>query len=72
MTRETQELLRTVEQLPEARRAEVVDFARFLLERDRNAGPTRQAVDKWLDSAEGAGIAGVTTDQVMQLTRGEA
>lgn len=31
MTRDTQELIRTCEQLPEAKRLEVADFARFLL-----------------------------------------
>lgn len=31
MGNDTQELIRTCEQLPEAKRAELVDFARFLL-----------------------------------------
>jgi hypothetical protein len=31
MTSDTQEFLRTYEQLPEAKRVEVADFARFLL-----------------------------------------
>jgi hypothetical protein len=31
MSSETQELIRTFEQLPEAKRVEVADFARFLL-----------------------------------------
>jgi hypothetical protein len=34
MTVDTQELLRICEQLPEAKRAEVADFARFLLARE--------------------------------------
>ena len=31
MSTETQEIIRTLEQLPESKRIEVVDFARFLL-----------------------------------------
>ena len=40
MSTETRELIDICEQLPEARRAEVADFARFLLERAR-AGDER-------------------------------
>jgi hypothetical protein len=34
MSTDTQELIRICEQLPQARRAEVADFARFLLARE--------------------------------------
>jgi hypothetical protein len=73
MSSDTQELIRTYEQLPQAERVEVADFARFLLARLAN-GTTGQteAVERWLDSARGAAKVGVTTDQVMDLTRGEA
>jgi hypothetical protein len=70
MTSDTQELIRICEQLPEARRAEVADFARFLLAKDRDAAP-QAAVDRWLAGARGAAKPGMTTDQVMGLTRGE-
>jgi hypothetical protein len=75
MSTDTQELIRIFEQLPEARRAEVADFARFLLAKDRDAAldaATRATIDRWLAGARGAAKAGVTTDQVMGLTRGEA
>ena len=49
MSNETQELLRTCESLPEGKRAEVTDFARFLLARQDDerweqliASPQRQ------------------------------
>jgi hypothetical protein len=37
MSTETQELIRICEKLPEAKRAEVTDFARFLLAREGDA-----------------------------------
>jgi hypothetical protein len=70
MSTETEELIRICEQLPEARRVEVTDFARFLLAKDRDA-VAQEAVERWLVTARGAAKGGVTTDQVMGLTRGE-
>ena len=67
---ETRELLEICEQLPADKRAEVADFARFLLARSRDAAPGG-AVDRWLATARGAARPGVTTDEVMNLTRGE-
>jgi hypothetical protein len=73
MSSETQELIRICEQLPAAQRAEVTDFARFLLARSKNgdAAPRREVVERWLAGARGAAKPGVTTEQVMTLTRGE-
>ena len=70
MSAETQELIRICEQLPEAGRAEVADFARSLLAKHRDAAAPA-AVERWLAGARGAATAGVTTEQVMALTRGE-
>jgi hypothetical protein len=42
MSSETQELLEICEQLPEAKRAEVADFARFLLARERDSEGDRR------------------------------
>jgi hypothetical protein len=70
MSGETQELLTICEQLPAAQRAEVADFARFLLARNGDAA-TQGATERWLATARGAAKPGVTTDQVMALTRGE-
>jgi len=70
MSVETQELLSICEQLPEAKRIEVTDFARFLLAKSQGAVP-QGAVEQWLGGARGAAKAGVTTDEVMGLTRGE-
>jgi hypothetical protein len=73
MSSDTHELIRTYEQLPQAQRVEVADFARFLLTRLGNNGTGQsEAIERWLDGARGAAKARVTTDQIMQLTRGEA
>lgn len=70
MSTETQELVSICEQLPAAQRAEVTDFARFLLA--RNEDPTsRERTERWLATARGAAKPGVTTVEVMGLTRGE-
>lgn len=66
----TRELLSICEQLPEAKRVEVTDFARFLLARSEGKA-SDEAADRWLVSARGVATPGVTTDQVMALTRGE-
>lgn len=71
MSVEAEELLRICEQLPEAKRAELADFARFLLDRSGGGGAPQGAVDRWLAAARGAARPGVTTDEVMALTRGE-
>jgi hypothetical protein len=70
MSVETQELLRICEQLPEAKRIEVTDFARFLLAKNQGVVP-QGAVEQWLAGARGAAKPGVTTDEVIGLTRGE-
>jgi hypothetical protein len=70
MSAETEELLRICEQLPEAKRVELADFARFLLAGSGVAAP-QGAVERWLAAARGAARPGVTTDEVMALTRGE-
>lgn len=70
MSSETQELLEICEQLPEAQRIEVTDFARFLLARNVEAAP-QGAAERWLTTARGVAKPGVTTDQIMGLTRGE-
>lgn len=70
MSVEAREILTICEQLPEAERVEVADFARFLLDRNTSAAP-RGAMEHWLATAQGAARPGVTTDQVMALTRGE-
>lgn len=69
MSAQTQELLSICEQLPEAQRIELADFARFLLAR---AGTAGTAADRWLGSAVGAAQRAVTTDGVLNESRGEA
>jgi hypothetical protein len=71
MSSETQELLNICEQLPKAQRAEVADFARFLLAKNEDATPL-DITEHWLATARGAAKAGVTTDEVMAMTRGES
>lgn len=72
MSSDTKQLIEICEQLPEAERVEVTDFARFLLAKSRGTAPQREVAERWLSGARGAAKAGVTTDQVMSLTRGEA
>jgi hypothetical protein len=70
MSTETRELIELCERLPAAQRAEVADFARFLLSRNA-AGASQRAVERWLAPALGAAKPGVMTDEVTALTRGE-
>jgi hypothetical protein len=72
MSTDTKQLIEICEQLPQAQRVEVADFARFLLTKNRDTAPRREATERWLASAYGAAKPGITTDQVMALTRGEA
>jgi hypothetical protein len=71
MSSETQQLVEICERLPEAQRAEVADFARFLLAKTQGSTSPNDAADRWLSTARGAAKPGVTTNQVMALTRGE-
>jgi len=71
MSTETQELLNICEQLPQAKRVELTDFARFLLAKNENAMPL-ETTERWLATPRGAAKPGVTTDEVMAMTRGEA
>jgi len=71
MSTQTKELIEICEQLPEDQRAEVADFARFLLEKN-GTGSQRELAERWLASSHGAAMAGVTTAQVMSMTRGES
>ena len=70
MSGETEELLSICEQLPAAKRVEVADFARFLLAQNGDTA-TQGATERWLATARGVAKAGVTTDEVMAMTRGE-
>jgi hypothetical protein len=70
MSTDTRELIELCERLPAAQRAEVADFARFLLARNAGAA-SAGAMERWLAAARGAARPGVTTDEVMALTRGE-
>ena len=45
MSTDTQDLLRLCERLPERERAEVADFARFLLARHDDTAPSRTIAD---------------------------
>jgi hypothetical protein len=71
MSTDTKQLIDTYEQLPEAERIEVSDFARFLLARKQEATTQREQAERWLAGARGVARPDVITDQVMTLTRGE-
>ncbi|MGC4032595.1 MAG: hypothetical protein QM754_12850 [Tepidisphaeraceae bacterium] len=66
MSTDTQEVLRLCELLPERERAEVIDFARFLLTRIEAAATP--AAEEWLKSATGSAIPNLTT--ASNLTQG--
>ncbi|MBC7783418.1 MAG: DUF2281 domain-containing protein [Burkholderiales bacterium] len=70
MSAQTQELLNICEELPEAKLTELADFARFLLAQSKDAAAAG-ATQRWLETARGAAKSGVTTDEVMNVTRGE-
>jgi hypothetical protein len=70
MSVEARELIELCERLSAAERAEVADFARFVLARNA-AGASQGAMERWLASARGAAKPRVTTDEVMAWTRGE-
>jgi hypothetical protein len=70
MSTETRELVELCERLPAAQRAEVADFARFLVARNAGAAPPKANAPP-SPAARGAAKPGVTTDEVMTLTRGE-
>jgi hypothetical protein len=84
MSNETRELIQICEQLPAEQRNEVMNYARFLLAgRVVNATSPATAVEatngqgsvaeQWLIRARGvARGSGWTTDQTMNLTRGES
>lgn len=76
MSGETRELVDICERLRREQRAEVTDFARFLLAKQAGTGngndaPQREMAEKWLAGAPGVARPGVTTDQLLDLTRGE-
>ncbi len=72
MSTDTKQLIEICEQLPQAQRVEVAEFARLLLAKSRDATSRSEVTQRWLAGARGAARAGMTTDQVMALTRGEA
>jgi hypothetical protein len=71
MSSETKQLVEICERLPEAQRAEVADFARCLLAKNQSSALYNDVAERWLSTARGAAKPGVTTDQVMALTRDE-
>ncbi len=71
MSSDTKQLIEICEQLPPAQRVEVTNFARCLLAKSQNPTLRREATERWLAKARGVAKAGMTTDQVMALTRGE-
>ncbi len=61
------EIESAIERLPPAQVAELANwFEQFQLQR-----ATPPAVESWLERARGAARSGMTTDDVMALTRGE-
>ena len=60
------EIQKEIEQLPQS---ELLELARWINEQ---VPPEPSAAYKeWIKTACGAGVPGVTTEQVMELTRGE-
>lgn len=51
MSSDTKQLIEICEQLPQAQRSEVTDFARFLLAKNQRATPQRELTKRWLTGA---------------------
>ncbi|HMO24829.1 MAG TPA: DUF2281 domain-containing protein [Tepidisphaeraceae bacterium] len=72
MSVDTQELIRTIELLPEAKQVEVVDFARFLLSQQTDdrweqiiADPSpRPRLDEFLKQSKAEGSTPLDPDQL--------
>ena len=62
-----QEIETAIERLPEPQLAELIAWLADL--RRRRVAP--RSAESWLERARGAARTGVTTEQIMRLTRGE-
>jgi len=71
MSTQTKELIDICERLPEKQQAELADFARHLLQTNEEVSQS-DAAERWLATATGAAIAGVTTKHLMALSRDES
>ena len=60
-----------VAQLPRAQQEELHAFLSTQLEKHPKRGLTPEEFKAWIKTAEGVGISGMTTDEIMAMTRGE-
>lgn len=65
------EIEAAVEQLPLPEKEELQVFLDSRVEAERKSTAWDEYFQNWLKTARGAGIPGITTDDVMRLTRGE-
>ena len=66
------EIEAAVDQLPPTQQEELYAFLGARLEARLKKGLSSEAFEKWFQTAWGAGLPGVTTDEIMAMTRGEA
>lgn len=65
------EIQAAVEELPRAQQEELYAYIGTRLESLPRRGLSREEFNEWLKTARGAAIPGITTDQIMAMTRGE-
>ena len=67
--------MKTLAEIQEAIRnlppGQVEELAVWITSNRSRRPPSKEAVEKWLKWAVGAAKPGVTTDEIMRLTRGE-
>ena len=61
-----------MDQLPPTQQEELHAFLSARLAARPQRGLSPQEFEVWLKTAEGVGISGMTTDEIMTMTRGEA
>ncbi len=65
------EIEAAVEQLPPAQQEALYASLGARLKTPSNKGLSPEEFDAWLKTASGVGISGMTTDEIMAMTRGE-
>ena len=65
------EIEAAVDQLPPTEQKELHIFLSARLEASNDKGLSPEEIEAWLKTARGVGVSGMTTDEIMAMTRGE-
>lgn len=65
------EIEAAVEQLPPTQQEELYAFLGARLEARPKKNRSPEEFEAWLKTARGVGVSGMTTDEIMAMTRGE-